>query len=113
MRRETFNRLGIILICILIFVIYGLFKAGSFLTGPKVVIETPQNGRIFSSSDVEVRGWAKNVSLLYLNGRQIFTDQKGNFKETVLLARGYNIVELKAKDKFGREIRELRELVLK
>jgi len=29
------------------------------------------------------------------------------------LAKGYNIVELKAKDKFNREIRKIMELVLK
>jgi hypothetical protein len=104
---------GIILILIFLFVIYGLFKAENFLSGPKIVIEAPKNGQTFTVSAVEIEGQAKNISLFYLNGRQIFTDKDGKFKESLLLARGYNIIELKAKDKFNREVKEIRELVLK
>ncbi len=103
----------IILILIFLFAVYGLFKAENFLLGPKIIIESPQNGETFTNSAVEIEGRVKNISLFYLNGRQIFTDEKGNFKESLLLARGYNIVELKAKDKFNREVKETRELVLK
>jgi hypothetical protein len=104
---------GIVLILIFFFIIYGLFKAENFLLGPKIVIETPKNGQTFTSSAVEIEGQAKNISLFYLNGRQIFTDKGGKFKESLLLARGYNIIEVKAKDKFNREVKEIRELVLK
>jgi len=104
---------GIVLILIFLFAIYGLFKAENFLLGPKIVIEFPKNGQIFTTSDIEISGKASNISLFYLNGRQIFTDEEGKFKESLLLARGYNIIELKAKDKFNREIKEIRELVLK
>lgn len=103
----------IILILIFVFAVYGLFKAENLLLGPKIAINTPKNGQTFASPDIEISGQVKNISLLYLNGRQIFTDKNGYFKETVLLAKGYNIVELKAKDKFGREIKKLQELVLK
>jgi len=103
----------IILTLIFIFAVYGLFEAENFLTGPKITINAPQNGQVFTSSDTEISGKVSNISLLYLNGRQIFTDKNGNFKETILLAKGYNIVELRAKDKFGREIKKLQELVLK
>ena len=104
---------NVVLILIFVFVIYGLFKAENFLLGPKIVIESPKNGQVFTFSDIEISGQASNISLFYLNGRQIFTDKEGRFKESLLLARGYNIIELKAKDKFNREIKEIRELVLK
>lgn len=104
---------GIVLILIFLFVVYGLFRAENFLLGPKIVIETPKNGQVFTTSAIEIEGWVKNISLFYLNGRQIFTDKEGNFKESLLLARGYNIIEVRAKDKFNREIKEIRELVLK
>ncbi len=103
----------IILVLIFIFTAYGLFEAENFLLGPKITINNPQNGQVFTKPDIEIGGQVSNISLLYLNGRQIFTDKNGNFKETLLLANGYNIVELMAKDKFGREIKKLEELVLK
>ena len=104
---------GIVLILIFLFVVYGLIKAENFLLGPRITIESPKNGQVFTASNVEVSGQASNISLFYLNGRQIFTDEGGNFKESLLLARGYNIIEVEAKDKFNREIKEIRELVLK
>jgi hypothetical protein len=103
----------LILIFIAVFAVYGFVRAESFLLGPKISIDSPENGQTFTAPDVEIIGHASNISLLYLNGRQIFTDKNGNFKEILLLAKGYNIIELKAKDKFNREIKKLEELVLK
>lgn len=103
----------IILILVIIFLFFGLYRARNFLEGPKIVIESPIDGQAVSSSYLEIKGVAKNVALLYLNGRQIFTDQNGNFKENLLLARGYNIIQIKADDKFNREVKIKREVVLK
>jgi len=105
--------MGIIGILLVIFMLFGLYKAKDFLVGPKIVIESPLDGQTISNSYLEIRGAAKNVSLLYFNGRQIFTDQNGNFKENLLLARGYNILQIEAKDKFNREVKIKREVVLK
>ena len=112
MTRSVF-KVGVIIILIGGFVFYGLYKSKDFLTGPKIIIESPANGQTVSNSYLEIKGAAKNVSLLYLNGRQIFTDKNGIFKENLLLARGYNIIEVSAKDKFNREIKLKREVVLK
>jgi len=112
-QRQVFVGMGIIGILLVIFMLFGLYKAKDFLVGPKIVIESPIDGQAVSNSYLEIRGAAKNVSLLYLNGRQIFTDQNGNFKENLLLARGYNILQIEAKDKFNREVKIKREVVLK
>ncbi len=107
------TKIGLILIPLIIFMLFGLYKAKDFLVGPKIVIESPIDGQVFTTSDIEINGQASNISLLYLNGRQIFTNQNGNFKENLLLARGYNILQIEAKDKFNREVKIKREVVLK
>jgi len=112
MTRSVF-KIGVIIILVTGFAIYGLYKSKDFLRGPKISIESPSNGQTVSNSYLEIRGAAKNVSLLYLNGRQIFTDRNGLFKENLLLARGYNIIEVSAQDKFGRKIKERREIILR
>ena len=105
----------IVIIAVLVggFSFFGLFKAWDYLAGPKISIESPKDGETFSSSYIEVKGTAENVSLLSLDGRQIYAGQDGVFKENLLLAKGYNIIELSAKDKFNREIKLKREVVLK
>jgi hypothetical protein len=91
---------------------YFLYQARGYLFGPKIIIETPLAGEVIHDSYLEVKGQAKNIALLSLNGRQIFTDEKGNFDEGLLLAHGYNIIEITAQDKFGRITKEKREVIL-
>jgi len=112
-RTHTFAKIGIVALLVIIFAIYGFYRARNFLTGPVITIESPQKGQTFSDSYIEVKGTAKNVAMIFLNGRQIYTDKQGHFKENLLLIKGYNIIELSAKDKFNREIKDTREIVLK
>ena len=51
---------------------------------------------------IKVTGVAKNAVKLSLNGREISVDQKGNFDETIALSSGYNLVDIRAQDKFGK-----------
>ena len=48
-----------------------------------------------------------------MNDRKIFIDQQGNFKEKILLSYGYNIITMKANDKFGRNTKKKLELIYK
>jgi len=111
---ESFLNSKIIILSfiIFIFIAYGLYEAKSFLTGPKIDLKKPAIMTV-DNSDFEIDGRAQNISLLYLDGRQIFTDPEGNFKENILLARGINIIEVRAKDKFNREIKKTLSVVLK
>lgn len=115
MRSNVRFFVGIMVIAVLVvgFAVFGFYKAGDFLKGPKIIIESPGNGETISSSYLEIKGTAKNVAIIHLNGRQIFTDQNGNFKENLLLARGYNIIKMSAQDKFGRNIEKKLEVVFK
>ena len=90
---------------------YTYFQMQSLVTGPVITILEPLNGATLTSSLVEVTGTAKNISSINLNGRQIFIDESGTFKEKLLLSPGYNIITLRAKDKFGRETEKMLELV--
>jgi hypothetical protein len=92
--------------------VYFLYQSREYLSGPEIIIESPFSGEVVRQSYLEVRGQAINVSSLSLNGRQIFTNERGNFEEGLLLARGYNIIEVAATDKFGRVKKEKREVIL-
>ena len=48
-----------------------------------------------------------------MNDRQMFTDEEGEFSEKLLLSYGYNIITVKAKDRFGRETKKTLELIYK
>lgn len=93
--------------------LYGLFASKDLLLGPKLVVLSPKTGQTMTDSFVEVKGSAKRIAKIYLNGRQIFTDDAGNWDESLLLSYGYNIITVSAEDRFGRTVIKKLELVLK
>lgn len=103
----------VIVILVASFAVFGVYKAKDFLGGPEIIIESPANGQTVSNSYLEITGTAKNISSLHLNGNQIFTDEKGFFKQGLLLAKGYSIIQIEAKDKFGRNIEKKLEIIMK
>lgn len=105
-------KLILIIIITISLVGYLSYQARGYLMGPKIIMNMPVNGEVIHNSYLEVNGQAFNIASLSLNGRPIYTNERGNFKEGLLLARGYNIIELTATDKFGRIKKEKREVVL-
>ena len=83
---------------------YSGLKLKDLLTGPQIIITSPSDGATIKKDLVNVKGKAERISQIYLNGKKIFTDEKGNFNEPYLLASGYNLVEIMARDQFGRKI---------
>jgi len=92
---------------------YAYLKTANLVQGPQITIITPENGATIDEALIVIKGTTKNISGITLNDRKIFTDELGNIKEEILLTYGYNIFEIKAQDRFGREAVKTLELVYK
>lgn len=92
---------------------YTAYEIQRVALGPRINITSPQNGSLVSDPLAEITGVAQNIKEISLNDRKIFIDEKGNFKEEVLLSYGYNTFTLKATDKFGRETEKIIEVIYK
>jgi hypothetical protein len=107
--RSVLKVVGTVTLLALI-VLYVLFQARFLITGPQIILqnepEVQQNVRI-----ITLEGTAFNITHLWLNDRQIFTDEHGYFKEALVLENGYTIATLRAKDRYGRETRVVRSFV--
>jgi len=97
-------------VTILLVLLYIGFQSRILLLGPQVVLtsdlEVVQNERF-----VTITGQAQNLVRITLNGRQIFTDEAGNFEEDVFLENGYTIVTIAAVDRYGRQTKVERSFV--
>lgn len=96
---------------VLIIVGYGLFQSKKILNGPSITITSPTSGDVVTKSDIDISGQAKNISAISLNDRPIFIDESGNFSEKLMLYPGYNIIRIRAEDKFGSSVEKNLELV--
>lgn len=91
---------------------YAYLKTRDYIAGPQVTIHSPKNGATLSDSLVEISGTAKNISFISLNDRPIFVDDHGAFKEKLLLYQGYNIISVKAEDRYKRMTEKKLELII-
>jgi len=89
---------------------YVVFQARFLLTGPRLTwLEEPP--LVVNELFVTLSGRAENITRISLNGRTIFTDQDGYFKEAMMLENGYTIATVAATDRFGRTKEIVREFV--
>ena len=109
MQNQAKKILKIILVSVffIFIVIFVFFNTKDLIIGVKIKNVTidnlpAQTNMKVPDNVVKVTGIAKNAVKLNLNGREISVDQKGNFDETIALFPGYNIINIKAQDKFGK-----------
>ncbi|MGH7141069.1 MAG: hypothetical protein ACREGH_00335, partial [Minisyncoccia bacterium] len=103
--RFTFKQLLIYIVvaaAILAFLGYGVFEARFLIEGPKITVLTPKDGAAVGGPLITIAGNVQNTAFFSIDGRQAFADEQGNFSETLTPAPGYDVVEIAAKDRFGR-----------
>lgn len=112
-RDRKFAKTLVITLFVLCIVILSVFQSKKLLSGPRLVVNQPQDGETVKNSLTEVSGEAQNISEIRLNGKKIFVDESGKFDEKVLLSYGYNIISVEVRDRFNRTEQKNLELILK
>ncbi len=100
-----------LLIFFIFIVIYAFLRSKELIFGVKIKEVNLTDGAKVEQSILEVAGNAKNAVNLTLNGREISIDLEGNFKETIALSSGYNVVSIEAHDKFGNSDEKIYKLI--
>jgi hypothetical protein len=98
-------------IFVLIILGYGVFQAQKIIKGPQITVTSPTTGSTVSDDRVTISGIAKNIAAIWLNDRPIVVDESGAFAEKLMLYPGYNIIMLRAQDKFGAKVEKKIEVV--
>ena len=80
---------------------YAVFVSKDLLFGVKIKGISLEDGATYTENVQKITGNARNAIHLTLNGREISISQAGDFEETIALLSGYNIVNIRAEDKFG------------
>ncbi len=110
--KKTFKTILLALFFLFI-VVYAFFRSHDIVFGVKIKNINLEDGMTMENSSLRVTGNAKNAVNLTLNGREISIDQAGNFDETIALLTGYNVINIKAVDKFKYTDEKNYKLMLK
>ncbi len=109
-------KIGSVSLLFLIIIIFVFIGSRDLIFGVKiknVQIINIMDGSTTPGEIMRITGNAKNAINLSINGRIISIDQQGNFDETIALLLGYNIIDIKAEDKFKNSDEKNYKLILK
>lgn len=98
---RTIVKGGGIIFGLALIILYLIFQARFLIIGPNIILANVPDP-LQNERQIFLSGSAYNISRLWLNDRPIYTDEKGNFKEALVLENGYTISTLRAEDRYGR-----------
>lgn len=87
---------------------YLSFELRSFVSEPRLVIESPLDGETVNDSEVLVSGRTDPRAEVRINGDEVVVDEEGVFFERLTLSGGLNTITVSSMNRFGK----VRERVL-
>jgi hypothetical protein len=107
----NFIKFSIFFLFLTLIVSYVFFNTRIFIKGPQVILSEPYDGQTLTEKLIRIKGLAQNISFISINDRTITIDEQGHFDVPFLLQDGYNVVLVKAHDKFNRQVTKKVDLV--
>jgi len=92
---------------LIIIIIYFSTRIFNFATGPRIKIYSPFPGQIIETDTFIINGNIQNTKNIKINGKEISIDQKGNFKEEIIVKSPYTLIVIDAVDKYGKTKEEI------
>ncbi|MBI5077764.1 MAG: hypothetical protein HZB11_00115 [Candidatus Yonathbacteria bacterium] len=91
---------------------YSYFVLNDFVRGPRIVILSPENGFSTTTPVIIIFGKAVHANNITINDAGTPVDLNGNFRSQLILAPGYNIMRVTAKDNYARTVEKTIEINL-
>jgi hypothetical protein len=95
----------------LFIIIYAFFNSRDLIFGVKIKNVNITDGQKITDNTINITGNAEHAIELTINGREISMDQQGNFNETIALFSGYNVIDIRAIDKFKKSDEKIYKLM--
>ncbi|MCK5466463.1 helix-turn-helix domain-containing protein [Candidatus Parcubacteria bacterium] len=90
---------------------YFWHQLSSFNSKPFLFVSSPLVDEITSDSEIIVSGETEIGIILKINGEDVFVDESGYFKESVMLHSGKNVIIIKVVNRFDKTVTEIRNVI--
>ncbi len=87
-------------------------KVKAIVTPPMLIVESPASDLLTQQKFIDIAGKTQKETVLAINGQQIVPDPQGNFRETVDLQTGINLIEISAESRHGKFTKVYRQVVV-
>ncbi len=86
-------------------------EVDSFVSAPRLVVTSPQDGETIEDRSILVKGSTEKDAEVFINEQPISVNENGDFSENISLQGGLNVILIKSKNKFDKE--SIRSLSIK
>lgn len=111
------NRQKVILMisfaAILIAGVYFLYEFRFVIRSPELTVVSPPKDEITTQDSFPISGKIEKESVLTLNGRPVYTNDKGEFSDSALISKGLNTLEFEVTNRFGKTNKVVRYILVK
>ncbi len=105
-------RNAVIIIIVLLLLIYLGWQVNKIFEAPELIINEPPQETIITENFIEVKGSTEKEAQVFINDKEVFLDSNGQFKATLDLQKGLNIIKIRATKKHSRENIIYREVLV-
>lgn len=91
---------------------YILLHSSSIFATPELVVEEPEDGAHVAMGEIEVYGSTEPKTRVSINGYEVLSDDDGLFMASLSFQRGYQILDIRVKNRVGKEAKVVRRIVV-
>jgi len=99
-----------VIITVLLIATYLIIQYLHFIEPPKLVVESPQDGREVRQLDIVVNGTTDPAANVAVNNQPALVDENGNFSAEIEISEETKEIEVVAKSRSGKETRVVRKI---
>jgi transcriptional regulator with XRE-family HTH domain len=81
-------------------------QIGRFAAVPRLVVAGPSDGENVEGNSIEITGFTDKDAKLTINEQPIIVNDRGEFKENVLLQKGINAIKISSTNRFEKSASE-------
>ena len=112
-RARILLRGGVVGLCVIVFLGYFFYQTRNLFLEPRLRVIAPLDGDTIKGSKVLISGIVGRGLELTINGARAYSGEAGDFSEELLLSSGVHTIEVKVRDRFGKESEVVRHIVVK
>jgi cytoskeletal protein RodZ len=105
-------RNSIIALVIIILLAYLGFQLNQIFQPPVLVISAPEKNAVITENFIEINGKTEKEARVYINEKEVFLNINGEFKATLDLQKGLNLIKITAVKKHSKENTVYREILV-
>lgn len=110
----TPQRVKNLIICAVILILLGYLgsQLNKVFQPPKLIIYAPEKNLVISDNYIEIHGQTEKEARVYINEKEVFLDYNGEFRATLDLQKGMNLIKITAGKKRSKENTVYREILV-